>query len=470
MQVDLFKSLRFRLIASVVLIEVVMLSIMVWSNVNSIYTTHTDRLNDTSKSILLQFAQTAGSYMAEVDYAGLEEYASGILEHSELDYIVIHSKSGEAVFRLGENIPSNNPIVENHPTEVKDNVFDVKSDINLAGYPLGQVFMGFSLSVMNEAIIAARNRSIFIAITTIILTIIATILIGFSLTRNLRALSEAANLVGAGNLNVVLPVKRDDEVGQTAKAFNDMVNELEIYREHLEEMVATRTKELEAANKELDAFNSSIAHDLRSPINAISSYCQILYAEYADKLDEQGKGFLYQIKDTASDMTSLIENLLQLSRVTTVEIEKEKVDLSLLATEISDKLSYLDSERKVVIEIEENISCQADRGAMIIMMDNLLNNAWKYSSQKPEAKIKFGKVSSTEGNVFYIQDNGAGFDMKHSDNLFKVFHRLHSASDFIGTGVGLATVDRIVSKHGGRIWAEAEVNKGATFYIDLPAA
>lgn len=469
MQVRLFNSLRFRLIASVVLIEVVMLSIMVWSNVNSIYTTHTDRLNDTSKSILLQFAQTAGSYMAEVDYAGLEEYADGVLKHGELDYIVIHSKSGKAVLRLGKNIPTKTPMVEKHPTEVKDNVFDVKSDISLADYQFGQVFMGFTLSVMEEAISTARNRSILIAITEIILTVIATILIGYSLTRNLRALSEAANLVGEGNLNVVLPVKRDDEVGQTAKAFNNMVNELEIYREHLEELVEKRTKDLETANKELEAFNSSIAHDLRTPINAISSYCQILYGEYADKLDEQGKGFLFQIKDTASDMTSLIESLLQLSRVTKAEIEKEEVDMSLMATEISQKLSYLNPDRSVDIEIEEDINCNADRGAMIILLDNLMNNAWKYSSKKTRPKIKIGKLDSKEGSYFYVKDNGAGFDMQHSDKLFDVFQRLHTQTEFIGTGVGLATVSRIVNRHGGQIWAESEVEQGATFFVKIPA-
>lgn len=469
MQVGLFKSLRFRLIASVVLIEVVMLSIMVWSNVNSIYTTHTDRLNDTSKSILLQFAQTAGSYMAEVDYAGLEEYADGVLKHGELDYIVIHSKSGKAVLRLGKNIPTESPLVEKHPTDVKDNVFDVKSDISLANYQFGEVFMGFTLSVMEEAISTARNRSILIAITEIILTVIATILIGYSLTRNLRALSEAANLVGEGNLNVVLPVKRDDEVGQTAKAFNNMVNELEIYREHLEELVEKRTKDLETANKELEAFNSSIAHDLRTPINAISSYCQILYGEYADKLDEQGKGFLFQIKDTANDMTSLIESLLQLSRVTKTEIEKEEVDMSLMATEISQKLTYLHSDRSVDVDIEEDISCNADRGAMIILLDNLMNNAWKYSSKKAKAKIKIGKLDYKEGSYFYVKDNGAGFDMQHSDKLFDVFQRLHTQAEFIGTGVGLATVSRIVNKHGGEIWAEAEVDQGATFFVKIPA-
>lgn len=468
MQVGLFKSLRFRLIASVVLIEIVMLSIMVWNNVNSIYTTHTDRLNDTAKSILQQFTRTASTHMVEVDYAGLEEYANAVIQHSELAYILVYSTSGKPVLRLGKGLPIQLPVIEKHPTNVKDNIFDVMSDITMAGLKQGQVFMGFSLSVMNEAITSARNRSIFIATTEIILSIIATIIIGLGLTRNLRALAEAATRVGEGQLNVVLPVQRDDEVGQTAKAFNDMVNELGIHREHLEELVEKRTEELETANKELDAFNSSVAHDLRTPINAISSYCQIVYAEYVDKLDDSGKEYLSHIRDTASEMSSLIESMLQLSRVTKTEIKKEEVDLSLMASEITQRLAYLNSEQKVVLEIEDDITCNADRGAMIILMDNLLNNAWKYTGYTKDAKIKFGQMNSDNGTCFYVQDNGAGFDMRYSDKLFAVFQRLHTESEFPGTGVGLATASRIVTKHGGRIWAEAEINKGATFFIHFP--
>lgn len=469
MRIGLFKSLSFRLIGSVVLIEIVMLSIMVWSNVNSIYTTHTDRLNDTSKSILLQFSQTAGSYMAEVDYAGLEEYASGVLQHGELAYIFINSTSGKQVLTLGKDIPKEPPVSEKHPTKVKDNIFDVQEGISVAGYKLGRVYMGFSLSVMQEAIETARNRSIFIAVTEIILTIIATIIIGLGLTRNLRALSEAAIRVGEGNLNVCLPVKRDDEVGQTAKAFNAMVNELEVHREHLEELVENRTTELAAANKELDAFNSSIAHDLRTPIHAISNYCQILHEECASELDELGGGeYLDLIKDTAKDMTTLIENLLQLSRVTVIEVEKEEINLSLMVSEISQKLAYMNRDRNVKIEIEDDVCVNADRGSMIILLDNLLHNAWKYTGKREEAKIKFGKHKSDNGSSFYLKDNGAGFDMKQSDKLFEVFKRLHKESDFVGTGVGLATVHRIISKHNGKIWADAEINYGSTFYVSLP--
>lgn len=240
-------------------------------------------------------------------------------------------------------------------------------------------------------------------------------------------------------------------------------------KNNLEVLVEQRTSELAIVNKELDAFNSSIAHDLRTPIHAISNYCQILHEEFASKLDELGGGeYLELIKDTAQDMTALIENLLQLSRVTVIDVEKEEINLSLMVTEITQKLAHMNRDRNVKIEIEDDVYVNADRGSMIILLDNLLHNAWKYTGKREEAKIKFGKHKSDNGSGFYLKDNGAGFDIKKSEKLFEVFKRLHKDSEFVGTGVGLATVQRIIKKHNGEIWADAEVNNGATFYVKLP--
>lgn len=248
----------------------------------------------------------------------------------------------------------------------------------------------------------------------------------------------------------------------------EMGQALQESKDNLEVLVEERTAELDAANKDLDAFNSSIAHDLRTPINAISSYCHILAAECSKDLNEEGKGYLSFINETAHDMTELIENLLQLSRVSKTAIEKEEVNVSLIANEISQKLSYLNADRNVEVNIEEDVVVEADRGAMIVLLDNLLNNAWKYTGKVKDAKVILGEFKSDAGNGFYIRDNGAGFDMSEVDKLFDVFKRLHKDSDFPGTGVGLATVSRIIGKHGGRIWADAEINKGSTFFISFP--
>ena len=288
-----------------------------------------------------------------------------------------------------------------------------------------------------------------------------------------QSLAPLQQIVNFNTTNYPIPADQlqpqsTDELGVLTSNYRNLLEDLCVYRDKLEEMVDERTQELATANKELEAFNASVAHDLRTPINAISSYCQIVYAEYADKLGESGEEYLSHIRNTAIDMASVIEDLLQLSRVSKTEIEKEYVDLSLMVSEINQKLSYLNAARKVEIDIEEGVQCMADRGSMIILMDNLLNNAWKYTGNKAEARIRFGKLNSDNGCCFYIQDNGAGFDMRKSERLFEVFKRLHTESEFSGSGIGLATVSRIVSRHGGRIWAEAELNKGATFFINLP--
>ena len=249
----------------------------------------------------------------------------------------------------------------------------------------------------------------------------------------------------------------------------EMNNALQESKENLEELVEQRTSELRAVNYELESFNSSIAHDLRTPIHAISSYCQILHEECAPKVDELGgREYLDYIKDTAKDMADLIENLLQFSRVTKIELEKENINVSLMVTEIAQKLERMNRDRNIKIEIEDNVYAYADRGSMIVLLDNLLHNAWKYTGNQKDATIIFGKYNSERGSAFYIKDNGAGFDMASSEKLFEVFKRLHKESEFAGTGVGLATVHRIIGKHNGNIWADAEVNHGATFYVNLP--
>lgn len=467
MQVPFFKTLRFRLISSVVVIEVVMLSILVLSNLNAIYLAHAERLNDTAASILRQFSRTAATYMAEVDYAKLDEYSRRLIENNEISYIRVTTTENHEVVRLGKNIPNTSPSVDKHPSFVDDERFDVKTDISLAGRNLGFIEMGFSLHVMREAVSSSRNRSILIALTEIILSIAVTIFIGLRLTKNLHNLSEAVVKVGEGQLDVTLAVKGDDEIGQTSDAFNKMVEQLYQYRYQMEELIEERTAELEDANKELETFSYSVSHDLRSPLRAIAGFSQIIQDDYGDKLDEDGKDLLIRIHDGASKMETLINDMMELSRVKRKELELEEVDLSLLAVELTDRFTYLDAKRDVEIKVEGGLMCCCDRGLLIIVMENLLGNAWKYSAKVDKAVIEFGRTYEGGRDVFYVKDNGAGFNMQYIDKLFEPFKRLHGESEFAGTGVGLATVARVIKRHNGKIWAEAEVGKGSTFYFYL---
>jgi len=237
--ITLFQSLRFRLIASVVSIEIIMLSLLVWNNISIIQATHTDRLRDTATSMIQQIARTSGNYMVAVDYATLEDYLGNIIDYQELSYLVILDRDEHAVIALGD-VPAHTwPARETHPANVMDGVFDVSDVITVAGQPMGRVLMGFSLSLMDEAIHKSRIRGISIAAGEIVLTVIVTVLIGLGLTRRLGILAAAAQEVGKGDYSVKIPEEAADEVGRTASAFNYMVAE-----------VSNRTQQLEAAESQ----------------------------------------------------------------------------------------------------------------------------------------------------------------------------------------------------------------------------
>lgn len=238
--------------------------------------------------------------------------------------------------------------------------------------------------------------------------------------------------------------------------------------ETLEQRVAERTAQLEAANKELEAFSYSVSHDLRAPLRHINGFSQALLEDCADKLDETGKGYLQEVREASQEMAQLIDDMLQLARVTRSEIRREAVNLSELASEIVADFQKIESERAITVNIEEGISTYGDKQLLKIILVNLLGNAWKFTSNREDAEIAFGQEQIDGREVFFVRDNGAGFDMTYADKLFGAFQRLHSSSDFEGTGIGLATVQRIVNRHGGRVWAEGEVAKGAVFYFTLP--
>lgn len=240
-----------------------------------------------------------------------------------------------------------------------------------------------------------------------------------------------------------------------------------VYAE-LERRVRDRTMQLDILNKELEAFSYAVSHDLKAPLRHISGFATILAEEHSSSLADAGRQYLRRILDASARMTQITDDLLSLSRMTQVPVKREKTDLALIARDILSNLLSNDPHRNVETIVPESLSVSCDPGLLRIALENLLSNAWKFTSRKDSARIEVGSLSLPTGDVAcFVRDNGAGFPMERAKKLFGVFQRMHSTEEFPGTGIGLATVQRIVQKHGGKVWAEAAVDKGATFFFTL---
>ena len=286
-----------------------------------------------------------------------------------------------------------------------------------------------------------------------------------------------------------------DEVGQLVSTFNEMLTQIQVREDalqkahdELERRVEERTQELqlevaerkrgeetlknyaaqlEVVNKELEAFSYSVSHDLRAPLRHVDGFSQILLEDYAEKLDDQGQRYLQQVREASQRMAQLIDDLLDLSRITRAEFQREPVDLSRSVETIAEALKKTEPDRSVEFVIQKGVTAKGDTRLLRVLLDNLLGNAWKYSGKRPQTRIEFGQTLRDGKTAYFVRDNGAGFDMAYSHKLFGAFQRLHAVSEFPGTGIGLATVQRVVHRHGGRVWAEGVLDQGATFYFTL---
>ena len=240
---------------------------------------------------------------------------------------------------------------------------------------------------------------------------------------------------------------------------------VELYGKTLE--VERQAEQLRGLHQEMESFSYSVSHDLRAPLRAISGFSQALAEDSADKLDQAGRHYLERILAGAQQMGQLIDALLALSRMTRGEMRRKPVDLSKLARTVCAQLREREPQRQVEVVIADGLAVSGDPGMLRAAVDNLLGNAWKFTSRREQARVEFGSTRAGEQTAYFVRDNGVGFDMAHAGRLFGAFQRLHRAEEFPGTGVGLATVQRIVHRHGGRVWAEGAPDKGATFYFTL---
>lgn len=403
-------------------------------------------------------------------YAFLSDPTGLILTHTDLD-------------RIGHRSPARVPAVG--PSTVSTRylgrpVQEVVEPVRIGEQHLADAHVAYYLDGAGVFSNNIALKIIAVLLPFLLLLLFATLIL---IRRHTRPLARLAELITATSLSAAKSdhmddalLNRRDEVGALAREYQALLARLrasfaELHNEEqrLRDMVEERTQELQEANRELQAFSYSVSHDLRAPLRAIGGFSRALLEDYETSLDETAKDYLKRICRGANRMGQLIDDLLLLSRVTRQALKRDRVDLSLIAKQVMSQLQSNDSQRRVELVSSDVPEARGDAKLLRVLLENLIGNAWKYSAGKQQARIEFGADVSQQGTVYFVRDNGAGFDMRYVDKLFGVFQRLHRDEEFEGTGIGLATVQRIVNRHGGRVWAEAEVGKGAVFYFTLGA-
>ena len=274
-------------------------------------------------------------------------------------------------------------------------------------------------------------------------------------------------VIGSAILLYVVLRSYERRGGDAMAALIKSRNEVRCANAELENRVLERTRQLEAANRELEAFAYAVSHDLRAPLRSMSGFSQILQESAPPGLDEKSRHYLQRIHDASMRMSGLIEDLLNLSRIGRSELTARPISLSQVAAEAAAAVRERHPKRDVQLEVAPGLEVNADPRLLRIALENLLSNAWKYTARASQASVSVGVQAGEHGPVYFVRDNGVGFDIKYADKLFVPFQRLHPETEFPGSGIGLVTVQRIIARHGGRVWADAKPDEGATFYFTL---
>lgn len=404
---------------------------------------------------VLALAETSALAIQFAPAGEIEPYLTGLLKHPAIAMATVYSSNGKGTTRRRPAGTDSSSVMNRIIPSLREPVVGCRavgsSTVCLEGDPTHHRKRLAALLIPHAILLGAAA----------ILLLVAIVLARGS---NRKQLGELARIVRGAAEESNYSLRASEEKGQMG-ALSRAINELLEQMHQRDLILRRRTTELESVNREVEAFSYSVSHDLRGPLASIDGFSQALTDYCADQLNESGKEYLKWIRDAVDQMTELINGLLQMSRITRADMKRGPVDLSQIAQSIARSLQQRNPSRPVDFRIEPGLIVDGDERLMHAVLENLLSNAFKFTSKKEDATITVGSTMEDGRRAYFVRDNGAGFDSTQAARMFTAFQRLHSSSDFEGTGIGLATVKRIIDRHGGAIWADGKVGEGATFYF-----
>lgn len=521
-----FFSLRTRFLAAVVTILVIIGGLLLIYIHTSLRQSLALQVQKRGVSIAHSIARMAANPSLTENYIQLQLLVLDFRKGEEdIEYVFITDRHGQLLahtFKEGfpVELANANPL----PVGQKQHIRQLKTShgrlydivVPIIGGELGAVHVGLDWEVVLQGVRETTWRATWMLLGLLALASGGAVLMAASLTRPIEKLIAGVDAIGNGKLGQRVAADERDEIGHLATAFNRMAENLEAttvsrdevdalnqqleaqveerteqlvrmnqelaqevaerrqaeetirqLNDDLEQKIQERTHQLQATNLELDAFNYSISHDLNAPLRHIDAFSLMLLEDHHDQITPQGVHYLGRIRSGVAKMTKMVAALLSISRLGRQEMHRQQVDLSSMAKDIAQQLRESEPDRQVSVEIAAGLVVTGDSALLEIVLQNLLGNAWKYTATRDLAEIRFGVVGLADGPAYFVQDNGIGFDMAHREKLFGVFRRLVAEDSFPGTGIGLATVQRIIARHGGRVWAEGQPDLGATFYFTV---
>jgi signal transduction histidine kinase len=412
------------------------------------------------------------------DKEGAQEVLSALAAEPHIVAACLYDETGEVFIHFPQNEPTKifPKAAEEGSYFFEDGYLVGFEPVQQANRRLGTLYLRSDMGSMYEGLELYSLVALFVITCSLLFAYLLSRRMQKQITIPLLSLAQTAKSISADQDYSVRARKLgNDEIGFLTDAFNAMLEriqrqtrEITAFNQNLEEIIKERTRELRAANKELEAFSYSVSHDLRAPLRSIHGYMNIFLEEYSHLLDDEGKRLVNTSIANGKRMGQLIDDLLAFSRLSRQALRKSGVSMYDMVQDVWREQSQTDTDGEFAFTLTQLPPARADAVTIKQVWANLISNARKYSQDKPDAAISVGSMEKDGNIIYYVRDNGAGFDMQYYDKLFGVFQRLHSQEEFEGTGVGLAIVHRIIAKHGGEVWAEGEVDKGATFYFSLP--